>query len=192
MTMNASQPAATPIGPGRLVLVVGPSGAGKDTLIAAAKAACAGDPAIVFPRRVVTRPATQAEDHDSLDDDGFDDAEKRGAFAASWHAHGLRYGIPRSVEDDVRAGRAVVCNVSRGIVADLRARFARVTVVMISAPSDVLAARLASRSRPTDGSLAQRVERNDAFAEFCADSVIENTGPPQLAMQLLRDVIYEC
>jgi ribose 1,5-bisphosphokinase len=142
-------PPLASIGPGRLVLVVGPSGAGKDTLIAAAKTSCAGDPAIVFPRRVVTRPATEAEDHDSLDDNAFDRAAKHGAFAVCWHAHGLRYGIPRSADNDVRAGRIVVCNVSRGIVADLRARFARVTVVMISAPFDVLAARLASRSRAT-------------------------------------------
>ena len=191
MTAGVPQPAATPIGPGRLVLVVGPSGAGKDTLIAAAKTSCAGDPTIVFPRRVVTRPASEAEDHDSLDDDAFDEAEKRGAFAVSWHAHGLRYGIARSAEDDVRGGRVVVCNVSRGIVAELRARFVRVTVVMISAPAEVLTARLAGRSRPTDGSLAQRIERNETYSGFCADRTIENIGPPQQAAQSLLDIIYE-
>jgi ribose 1,5-bisphosphokinase len=182
---------SAPIGPGRLVLIVGPSGAGKDTLIAGAKASCVGDSTIIFPRRVVTRPATQAEDHNSLDNDAFDDAEKRGAFVVSWHAHGLRYGIPRSAEDDIRAGRTIVCNVSRGIVAELRARFARVTVVLISAPPDVLAGRLAGRSRATDGSLAQRVERNDVFVGFCADRTIENIGPPQSATQSLLDIIYQ-
>ena len=39
----------TVIGPGRLVLVVGRSGAGKDTLIGLAQAACADDPGVVFP-----------------------------------------------------------------------------------------------------------------------------------------------
>ncbi|MGA7013248.1 MAG: phosphonate metabolism protein/1,5-bisphosphokinase (PRPP-forming) PhnN, partial [Pseudolabrys sp.] len=67
MTMSLSTAPARSelIGPGRLVLVVGPSGAGKDTVITGAKAACAADSTFVFPRRVVTRPASDAEDHDT-------------------------------------------------------------------------------------------------------------------------------
>ena len=86
-------PSSQPIGPGRLVLVVGPSGAGKDTVIAGTKAACADDPGIVFSRRVVTRPASETEDHDTLDDAAFDRAAKAGEFAFWWQAHGLKYGI---------------------------------------------------------------------------------------------------
>jgi ribose 1,5-bisphosphokinase PhnN len=50
--------AAGLIGPGRLLAVVGPSGAGKDTLIARARTRLAGDPMIVFPLRIVTRAAS--------------------------------------------------------------------------------------------------------------------------------------
>jgi ribose 1,5-bisphosphokinase len=192
--MNASDSqgptiAPNPIGPGRFVLVVGPSGAGKDTLIAGAKASCSDDPTIVFLRRVVTRPANDAEDHDSLNEIFFDDAVRNGAFAFWWQAHGLKYGIPRTADDDVRAGRTVVCNVSRGIVADVRARYARVDVVLITAPADVLTARLSGRSRDTDGSLIERIKRSDAFADFQASHVIENIGAPGTAVQQLLDVI---
>src|SRR5262249_18718384 len=108
------------IGPGRLILVVGASGAGKDTLISGARPACAGDPSVVFPRRTVTRRSTAAEDHDTMPAEDFRHAVAAGRFALWWEAHGHSYGIPASVDDDIRASRTVVCNVSRTIVGFAR------------------------------------------------------------------------
>lgn len=165
------------IGPGRLVLVVGPSGAGKDTLIDSARAACRHDPDVVFPRRTVTRPSSAAEDHDTLSEHAFDQAVTEGAFAIWWSAHGLRYGIPLSIDTDIRAGRTVVCNVSRSVVGAGRKRYARVVVVLVTAPQAILAARLAERKRGTDGAVADRVNRSVmSDAELAPDVVIENTG----------------
>src|SRR3954465_13966152 len=101
------------IGPGRLVLVVGPSGAGKDTLLNLARAACAGDRTIVFPRRIVTREASSSEDNRQLAPESFRAALARGEFAVHWEAHGHCYALPRDLDDDIRAGRIVVANVSR-------------------------------------------------------------------------------
>jgi ribose 1,5-bisphosphokinase len=190
MTLKTTVAAPGPIGPGRLVLVVGPSGAGKDTVIAGLKTACAHDPAIVFPRRVVTRPNSDAEDHDSLNDAAFDSAVKNGLFAFWWQAHSLKYGIPRTADDDIRAGRVVVCNVSRSVVPEVRTRYASVDGVLVTAPAEILAARLTGRSRDTDGSLEDRIKRNGNFAEFRADHVIENVGAPDAAVQLLLRVVY--
>ncbi len=182
-------PAQEPIGPGRLVLVVGPSGGGKDTVIAGAKATCVGNPAIVFARRTVTRAASTAEDHDTLDDAAFDRARGEGAFAFWWQAHNLKYAVPRGVEDDIRAGRTVVCNVSRTIVAELRARYSNVSVVLVTAPPAILATRLSGRSRGSDGPLDQRLKRNDAFVEFRADHTINNIGTIKKATRHLLAVI---
>src|SRR5262249_49191975 len=166
------------IGPGRLVAVVGPSGAGKDTLIGMARAE--SDASVVFPRRVVTRAPTTAEDHDSVDVDVFDAHVAAGGFAFSWEAHGLKYGIPSTIDRDIDAGRTVVCNVSRSIVSHLRNRYARCTVVLVTAPQDVLLARLALRQRPSDGDILQRIAREAPLAgELSADVVIENVGLPQ-------------
>ncbi|MGC1445478.1 MAG: phosphonate metabolism protein/1,5-bisphosphokinase (PRPP-forming) PhnN [Xanthobacteraceae bacterium] len=167
------------LGPGRLVLVVGPSGAGKDTLLKGARAACAYDPAVVFPRRVVTRPKSDAEDHDTMDADAFRRAADDRAFALWWHAHGNGYGIPSSIDRDIRAGRTVVCNVSRTVVDTARERYGFVTVVEITAPEQVLQSRLALRQRVSDGNIAERIERSAEVERlYAADIVIRNVGRP--------------
>jgi ribose 1,5-bisphosphokinase len=182
--------AAGRIGPGRLVLVVGPSGAGKDTLIDAARAACRTSLDIVFPRRVITRPSSAAEDHDTLAEQAFDQAATEGAFAIWWEAHGLRYGIPRAIDAELQAGRTVVCNVSRTVVRAARERYAHVAVVLVTAPPDVLAARLAGRGRSSDGNVAQRVGRVVAVeSELKPDFTIENVGTVDQAARRLLSVL---
>jgi ribose 1,5-bisphosphokinase len=178
----------TRIGPGRLVLVVGPSGAGKDTLIDLARATLRDDPSVVFPRRVITRAAA-GEPHDTMDPEAFENAARAGAFALTWHAHDLRYGIPASIDAHVHAGRTVVCNVSRTIVAQARERYAEVLVVLVTAPAEVLAARLAGRARGSDGDLARRLARGDALADFAADCVIANVDAPEAGAAALMAVI---
>jgi ribose 1,5-bisphosphokinase len=175
----------TAIGPGKLVLVVGPSGAGKDTLLSLARTACADDPTIVFVRRVVTREASSAEDNEQISVDAFREACARGAFAIHWEAHGHAYGLPRSIEDDIRTGRTVVANVSRTVIPALRHAYANVVVVSITAPADVLAARLAMRRRGSDGNIAQRLARKVEDAD--PDATIVNVSSTEYhARQLLR------
>ena len=179
--------AAAPIGPGRLVLVVGPSGAGKDTAIGLARTALRDNATIVFPRRVVTRPPSADEDHDTLSPGAFERAAHDGAFALSWEAHGLHYGVPAAIDADIRAGRTVVCNVSRAIITAARQRYRDVLVVLVTAPAEVLAARISARSRNED--VAERLARADAFEKLAADRVVENIGTPAQAAAALVDAI---
>lgn len=158
----------------RLVLVVGPSGAGKDTVLRHARQHLAGSRQVVFPRRVITRPPGPGEDHVPVTEGEF--ITRR--FALSWSAHGLRYGIPAEIEDDLAAGRIVVVNVSRSVIAETRRRYPCM-VVEITAPACILAKRLAARGRESAAEIEARLQRDAAPAE--ADVTIINDGPPQQA-----------
>ncbi|AWN55558.1 phosphonate metabolism protein/1,5-bisphosphokinase (PRPP-forming) PhnN [Methylobacterium sp. 17Sr1-1] len=164
------------MGTGGFVLVVGPSGAGKDTLLRLAREALAGEPRYVFPRRLVTRPPSEHEDNEPIGEDEFRAGEAAGRFALSWRAHGLGYALPESTASLARAGHVVVCNVSRRVVAEARRRLPGVTVVEVTAPPEVLAARLAARGRPEDGDLGARLSRS---APVTADLVVMNDGSPE-------------
>lgn len=175
------------IGPGRLVLVVGPSGAGKDTLIGLAQAACAGDSNIVFPQRVVTREASSFENNEAVSPMLFGQMLAHGDFAFQWEAHGLRYGVQASIVEDVKAGRAVIVNASRTIIEFARRSYANVTVVSVTAPPDVLAERLAARARPSDGRIDDRLRRT--VVASIPDVVINNVGlAEEHAAELLKAI----
>ncbi|MFM7416656.1 MAG: phosphonate metabolism protein/1,5-bisphosphokinase (PRPP-forming) PhnN, partial [Alphaproteobacteria bacterium] len=89
-----------------LIAVVGPSGAGKDTLMAGARAALAQDARFRFVRRAITRPAEAGgEDHEALTETAFIKRRDAGGFALHWQSHGLLYGIPRDIKADMAARR---------------------------------------------------------------------------------------
>ncbi|MBO4222280.1 MULTISPECIES: phosphonate metabolism protein/1,5-bisphosphokinase (PRPP-forming) PhnN [Bradyrhizobium] len=164
------------IGPGRLVLVVGPSGAGKDTLLGLAKAACAEDGNAVFARRVITRASSASEDNEEVSADAFAEAVARGDYAMHWEAHGHSYALPRAVDEDLRAGRTVIANVSRTVISVARRAYANVVVVQITAPPNVLAERLAMRGRVSDGRIEHRLGRTVDETTAAPDFTIVNVG----------------
>lgn len=157
-------PAVMSVASGRLVLVTGPSGVGKDSLLDGARAALRDRNDIVFPRRVITRAADLGgEDHQALSEVEFAAMAARGAFALAWPAHGLHYGIPVSIDADLAAGRQVVVNVSRGVIDQARAKYANLLVLAVTASPDMLRRRLESRGRESAADIAGRLARAAAF-----------------------------
>jgi ribose 1,5-bisphosphokinase len=175
------------IGPGRLVLVVGPSGAGKDTLLGLARAACADAGNIVFPRRVITREASASEENEEVSAGTFQEALTRGEYAMHWEAHGHCYALSRAIDDEIRAGRTIVANVSRTVIGAMRRAYADVVVISITAPPDVLAERIAMRARSSDGRVENRLRRTVEDASAAPDATIVNTGSAEYhSRQLVR------
>lgn len=165
--------------PGGFVLVVGPSGAGKDTLIRLVREGLAPDPRFLFPRRLVTRPTSAWEDHDTIDRASFASAEAAGRFCLSWPAHGLSYAIPAEAGEAARLGRIVVCNVSRTVLDEARRRLPGVAVVEVTAPIEILVERLVARGRDDPRDVRRRILRSRHIGETRADLTIVNDRTPQ-------------
>ncbi len=132
---------------GFLFVVVGASGVGKDTLIAGAMAALAPTGRYKQARRVITRPAGPGEDHEPVSTGEFAAREAQGEFLQTWDAHGLRYGLPASLRDELAAGRHVIANGSRAAVPQLAGQVDRLVVVEVTAPADTQRARILRRGR---------------------------------------------
>ncbi len=165
-----------------LFAIVGPSGAGKDTLLAGALAA---RPDLVLVRRVITRPTEAGgEEFDGVTEAEFARRMAAGAFALHWQAHGLSYGIPAAQIDP---GRTVLFNGSRAALPAAQARFPALVVVLVTAPVAVLAARLAARGRETAADIAARLERAgfDLPAGLDVRQVINDGTPAEGVARLL-------
>ncbi len=161
-------------GSGRLIVVVGPSGAGKDSVLRGWRAALGSD-APALAQRVITRAPDAAESHEAVTADDFAGMRSQGLLATWWHAHGLDYGVRWRQLDPLAAGRWVVLNGSRAHLPALRAQAPGLRVVQISAPADVLARRLAERAREDAAARDSRLARAVAVP-VDADLVLVNDG----------------
>lgn len=163
---------------GLLILVVGPSGAGKDTLLDAARDALAHDDRFVFVQRHITRPAAAGgERHQEISWDEFNANVAAGRYALSWQAHGLGYGVPAAGLAARGACRRVIVNASRAILDEARDRLAPVRIVLVTAKPETLAQRLTARGRETKADIAERVTRAAGNAVEGPDVVvIDNDG----------------
>ncbi len=189
-TDAAGAKAGDRFGPGTLLLVVGPSGAGKDTLIDIARARFAGDQHVLFARRLVTRPSGTGEAHGTLSEAEFESMLAAGRFPLSWRAHGLSYALGPEVAEVIAEGGVVVANGSRATLPEARRRFARVRVVHVTAPIPVRAARLAMRGRESADDIAERLTRAPEL-DVAPDLTIENVGTPTEGGTRLVDFIAE-
>jgi ribose 1,5-bisphosphokinase len=174
--------------------VVGPSGVGKDTLIDGARAALADNPAVIFVRRDITRPAEAGgEDHRPISEEEFERREAAGDYALSWRAHGLCYGVPADILQDLAAGRTVVVNVSRGVIDETRRRLGAVRVVSVSADPEQLAERLRQRGRESETEIADRIARAQAYGVTGDDVIaLRNDGSREAGvMAMIRAIMIE-
>ena len=177
---------------GRPVAIVGPSGVGKDSVMEA----LAADPDIVLARRVITRPSEAGgEDFDGVTEEDFRHREAAGAFVLSWPAHGLLYGVPLAVNDDLEAGRIVLVNLSRAVLIAAQEVWPDLVVISLTAPPEVLAARLSGRGREAEEEQKRRLSRGSLPLPEGLTNVheIDNSGALDDTVAAVRAVLQpEC
>lgn len=173
---------------GKLIAVVGPSGVGKDSIITGVAQAL---PDVRRIKRTITRqPGLGGEDYHSISESEFNASVNNNVFCLHWEAHGLSYGIPSAVLDDVRDGHRYIGNLSRGSLEKANAIFPCLVVAHIVARPETLAQRLKNRGRESEHEIAARLSR---FSLPVADSlnvhVINNDGDLQQAIDTVVSIV---
>jgi len=176
---------------GIMVVVVGPSGAGKDTLMALAAEHFGSRPNVHFVRRVITRDGDAGgEDHLAVSEAGFASMEQSGSFAVWWEAHGLKYGIPAEVSVALSKGHLVIANGSRSALHRFQAAFPRLKVINVTARPEVLADRLEARGRETHEDIMARLARGPLTVRGDYDVTnLDNSGSLAEAERKIIDTV---
>lgn len=177
---------------GRLVYVVGPSGAGKDSLLEYARLRLPADAGIIFARRFITRPpAAHGEQHIPVSAGQFRRIADDDGFALQWHANGLSYGIGREIRQWMDLGFHVVVNGSREYLPSAGERFPELAVISITAPLHAIRTRLQQRGREDAAEVGLRVMRAESLALPQGPDVmtIVNDGSLEAAGEQLRGLL---
>ena len=149
---------------GRLVYCMGPSGAGKDSLLDWLRQHLPASSAVHWARRTISRAATSGgEAHESVDDSTFAQLRDAQAFALHWDANGLHYGVRHTELEPLRQGHWVLVNGSRAYLPQALRQFPELVAVHITASPEVLRQRLTARGRETAEQIDARVQRAAAF-----------------------------
>ena len=141
-------------------------------------AAQAARPDLYLAERVVTRPEDAGgESHRGVDEAEFERLDGAGAFALSWRAHGLCYGVPIAAIEALDAPRHTLANVSRASVEAARTRYGPLRVLMVAASPEIRALRLAARGRESAQEIEARLRRAPAYAPAGDDVwTVDNGG----------------
>lgn len=175
---------------GRLIYVIGPSGAGKDSLLHFARDHVAGT-SVVFAHRYITRATGHNENHVALTAEEFASRSARGLFALEWSSHALHYGIGIELDAWLERGCSVVVNGSRQYLGRALKRYPHLEVVHIDAAPHILAARLSARGRETEEQVAARLARQAPFTlpDGARLTHIDNSGTLEEAGYAFVDVL---
>lgn len=171
----------------KVVLIVGPSGVGKDTLIKTIK----GDEKINFVKRYITREPDGNESNFYIDQEAFETLDEKGFFVSTWSAHGNKYGIAKNqIEDGLN-----IISISRSAIKDFENSYDGVTTINITIPKGELLKRLKNRGRESDEEIKKRINRSyqsiDAKRLIEFDNSLPIAESSKMFMNLIQSILNE-
>ena len=179
--------------PGKLVLVVGNSGSGKDSIMKGVKERYPSDLiSLYLTQRYITRPYSDTEDNIAVTPEDFKIMSLQGEFVLEWHIYGLDYGVPIEIYEWLKKVHPVLVNVSRSIIKKARKIYQNIVVVFIDVPFEITLKRVKERARESGVRLEERILRarqNQYIPD--ADFVVDNSGDLEDAInEFLSYLIY--
>lgn len=142
-----------------LIYLIGPSGAGKDSLLERLRAETRAGPLVAH--RYITRPANAGcENHIALSEQEFMRRRAKGLFALDWQAHDHHYALGIEVDLWLLQGIDVVVNGSRAHLPQALQRYgSQLLPICLQVSPGVLRQRLEQRGRETAAQIEQRLTR---------------------------------
>ncbi len=179
--------------PGKLVLVVGNSGSGKDSIMKGVKERYPSDLiSLYLTQRYITRPYSDTEDNIAVTPEDFKIMSLQGEFVLEWHIYGLDYGVPIEIDEWLKKGHPVLVNVSRSIIKKARKIYQNIVVAFIDVPFEITLKRVKERARESGIRLEERIlraRRNQDIPD--ADFIVDNSGDLEDAInEFLSNLIY--
>jgi len=186
----ARAPIPAPAGPGRLVVLTGPSGVGKGTVVAQVRGL---RPDVWVSVSATTRAARAGEvdgvQYHFWSADRFARTVAEGGFLEWAEFAGNRYGTPSGpVLQRIAAGQTVLLEIELQGARQVRASMPEAFMVFLSPPSFAdLEARLRGRATEDEAAIARRLARAQeelaAASEF--DAVVVNDDVGRAARELV-------
>lgn len=164
----------------KIVLICGPSGAGKDFLIKEASAYFKDNQKVNFVSRYITRPPDSFEQNYFVCKEGFNTLQKNGFFLIWWESFGNLYGIPKN---QIKAKCVNFISVSRTVIDFFENNFTDVCTIFVTADFNVIYERLLKRNREDEKIIKKRLERYNLHFNAKNKVIFKNQGPTEVVKE---------